>query len=99
LLWDGVFFTHGRELQIGRCAIILAVSDLEVIKKIENPDDPNAAARYRKLDDFLSRINGGVIRMSAIDERRRDKVCLALTLIQRRFPSTIGVALVFLNPG
>jgi hypothetical protein len=97
LLWDGIFFTRGRELQLGRCTIVLAVSDAGVIKKIENPDDVSAAVGYRKLDDFLSRINGGVIRMSPIDERRRDKLCLAMALIQRRFPKAVAVELVFLK--
>lgn len=97
LLWDGIFFTHGRELQIGRCVIILSVSDPGVIKKIENPDDHATATAFRKLDDFLSRINGGVIRIGPIDERRRDKLCLAMALIHRRFPTAIGVGLAFLK--
>src|SRR5262249_59107265 len=97
LLWDGTFFSRGRDLHIGRTVIVLAVSDPNVIKKIENPDDSSAGKGFLKLDDFLSRINGGVIRMPPVDERRNANLCLALILIRRRFPAAKGVSVAFLK--
>jgi len=96
LLWDGTFFSRGRDLEVGRCAIVLAASDPGVLKKIDNPDEPNPAG-FPKLNDFLSRVNGGLIRFSPIDERRTDKVCLAASLLLRRHPSAKAVNLGLLK--
>jgi hypothetical protein len=50
----------------------------------------------KKMVDLLSRINGGVIEIPQLDiatksrDRRIDKVCLSISLLQRKFGSYLG---------
>lgn len=43
----------------------------------------------KKLPDLLSRINTSVIEIPPLDERQIDKVCLALSLLDKRFKKAI----------
>jgi len=88
LLWDGEMFVGGRNINIGKVVIIMAISDE---KKIQDKN-------INKLDDFLSRINGGFIRLPPLDPtdehdgRFADKVCIALSLLERRYGENIKYA-------
>jgi hypothetical protein len=103
LLWEGAFHTGHRDLRLGKAVIVLAGS---------NPDLPkamNQSAQMRldasaipelvppgKLIDLLSRINGGVIEIPDFDlrtedrDRRVDKVCVAIALLKDRFGSDLA---------
>jgi len=93
LLWDGELKVGQRDLKVGKIVIILAGSKPELqdtvkaIKKMKKeignvPD---------KLPDLLSRINAGEIEIPGLDEesgdrnRKVDKVCLSIALLERRF--------------
>ena len=95
LLWDGEVHLGYRELKLGKLIIILAgsrrkvISTIEGARKMENSE--TATEDDSKLFDVLSRINGGLIDIPPLDlksydrDRRADKVCMSLTLLQRRF--------------
>jgi hypothetical protein len=98
LLWDGVFYCQGRSLRIGRCLIMLAVSDPALRKFVEDGTEENKVKKnYNKIDDLLSRISGGVSKISSVDERRLDKLCISLALIRRRFPRIKGVQIPYIK--
>lgn len=98
LLWDGLFSWQGRSLKIGKCVIVLVASNERLRRYIEDGnEDAQLKTEFPKIEDLLSRINGGVMKMSPIDERRLDKLCIALTQIRLRFPSVKGVQLPFLK--
>jgi hypothetical protein len=100
LLWDGEFFSRAHLLKIGRCIIICAVSDPDIVEfasKGEAFDEQQL--KFRKLPDFLSRFGGGTFTIPSInvDTRRYDRVWIALQLIKRRFPQIAGVQAQFLQ--
>jgi len=93
LLWDGELNIDDRQLQVGKVVIIMAGSGaaiaaaIRAAKGIQNCDIPAG-----KLRDLLSRINGGELTIPPLDEvtpptrdRRVDKVCLTLSLLEQRF--------------
>lgn len=98
LLWDGQINIGHRNLKLGKLVIILAgskrcVSDAmkqskTMMPKVEDVDGT-------KLVDLLSRINGGEIDIPSLElqegsrDRRVDKVCLALSLLQSRFGDSL----------
>ncbi len=88
LLWDGEMFVGGRNINIGKVVIIMAISDE---RKIQDKS-------ITKLDDFLSRINGGFIRLPPLDPtnehdgRFADKICIALSLLERRYGRNLKYA-------
>jgi hypothetical protein len=101
LLWDGAFSWLGRELRVGRCLVILAVSEivdwesLAEFGKGSQPFNlgPTDEGLPGKRQDLLSRINGGFIQIQDIDAstRHRDKLCVAIALIRKRFPRVTHV--------
>jgi KAP family P-loop domain len=98
LLWDGFFAMQGRSLKVGRCIIVLVVSNESLRMYIEDGvQTPDLKTAFSKIEDLLSRINGGVIRLGSLSDRRLDKLCIALTLIRRRFPAVKGVELPLLK--
>lgn len=99
LLWDGEVQLGNRNLKLGKLIIILAGSDQKVISTIENAQkmqiNESDSKDETKLFDVLSRINGGLINIPSLDlitakrDRRADKVCISITLLQRRFGKDI----------
>jgi len=85
LLWDGNLPIAGMNLELGKSVIILATS------KDLTKDLAERRKEIKKLDDFLSRINGGFVEIPSIDlvttqrDLRADKVCIALSLFGRRY--------------
>jgi len=93
LMWDGALQISDRLVQIGKCVIVLAASsgDLEsVVAEVQDPEKLDIH-QYGKIPDFISRIGGGVHQIpdlelqSAGRDRRADKVCMAISLLQKRF--------------
>ncbi len=97
LLWDGELHIGHRDLKLGKLVIILAGSGKTLgeairkargMQKTDMPDDT-------KIVDLLSRINGGELEIPPMDlqegerDRRVDKVCLTISLIQNRFGQSI----------
>jgi hypothetical protein len=80
LLWDGEIAVGHRLLQTGRIVILLAGSRIESMRSTTSttPSPP-------KLRDLLSRVNGGELNIPKLEERKVDKVCLAIALLRARF--------------
>jgi hypothetical protein len=99
LLWDGKLGIGHRELRIGKVVIILAGSSPELAKAMRAPKgmQSSGGAKFGKLTDLLSRINGGELTIPLLDEvvgnrdRRVDKVCLTLSLLRQRFGPELAV--------
>lgn len=99
LLWDGELHIGHRDLKLGKLVIILAGSG----KKIENTMkaakgmQPVSQVEDTKLVDLLSRINGGELDIPPLDEvsknrdRRVDKACLTIALLEHRFGSNLAL--------
>jgi len=97
LMWDGELHIGHRDLKLGKLVIILAGSGKnleEAIKKargMQKTEMPEDA----KIVDLLSRINGGELEIPPMDlregerDRRVDKVCLTISLIQNRFGQSV----------
>lgn len=97
LLWDGELHVGHRDLKLGKVIIILAGSGAKIIETMKtskamqtklNLDSP-------KLADLLSRINGGELKIPSLDlekndrNRKVDKICITIALIQQRFGENI----------
>lgn len=105
LLWDGEVQLGNRELKLGKLVIILAGSNDSIsstIKKVQKMEKRTKAKENdtkkddeSKLVDLLSRINGGIIDIPSLDlfdsgrDRRVDKICIALSLLQNRFGDSL----------
>lgn len=95
LLWDGEMQLSNRNLNLGKIVIILAGSKDEISKTIANTkkmeEETKENSNSTKLKDLLSRINGGDFEIPKLDavkgsrDRRVDKVCLTIALLQQRF--------------
>jgi hypothetical protein len=98
LLWDGELQIGHRDLKLGKSVIVLAGSSPDLPKAMDrsatmrvDPEANDGSTPRGKLVDLLSRINGGVINIPDLDlrtkdrDRRVDKVCVAISLIQARF--------------
>jgi len=98
LLWDGELQIGHRDLKLGKAVVVLAGSNPDLPKAMAqsalmrlDADAGSETLPTGKLVDLLSRINGGVIEIPDLDlhtadrDRRVDKVCVAIGLIQRRF--------------
>jgi len=93
LLWDGELHIGHRDLKLGKLIIILAGSTpiiskaMKSAKSMQNNSNNDAS----KLTDLLSRINGGEFKIPPLDlhererDRRIDKICLSISLLQQRF--------------
>jgi hypothetical protein len=100
LLWDGEVQLGHRELKMGKLIIILAGSNPKIrttIKEIQKMEkDPEPFKEDNKLVDLLSRINGGLLEIPSLEivnsnirDRRVDKICLTLSLLQKRFGNNL----------
>ncbi len=99
LLWDGNIQARQQELKMGKIVLVLAASTAEVIntiketKSLKNEDITGNSSN--KLIDLLSRINGGIIEIPKLEEkknkrdRRVDKICLSLSILQNRFGNNL----------
>lgn len=93
LLWDGELHIGHRNLKTGKVVIILAASGDTIQRAMKEAKSMQMAAKPdgSKLIDLVSRINGGEIVIPELDEvagnrdRRTDKVCIAVALLQHRF--------------
>ena len=93
LLWDGELQVGHRDLNVGKAVIVLAGSQAKIRTVMEAARGMRSQvpSEFGKLVNLLSRINGGLLAIPALDEvdagydRRADKVCIALSLLTRRF--------------
>ena len=97
LLWDGELKVGQRDLKVGKIVIILAgsgsiIEDTADAMKEMRPDIALKEGNVpNKLPDLLSRINGREIGIPGLDEesksrnRKVDKVCLSIALLEQRF--------------
>src|SRR6266478_2639978 len=93
LLWDGELHVGHRNLKTGKVVIILAASGDTIQEAMKEAKSMQSVAKGdgNKLIDLVSRINGGEILIPDLDEvagerdRRTDKVCIAVALLQHRF--------------
>ncbi|MBK9089560.1 MAG: ATP-binding protein [Holophagales bacterium] len=93
LLWDGELHVAHKDLKLGKVVIILAGSSRRISEAMTEgkamTQGPHSASD--KWPDLLSRINGGELQIPALDlvegarDRRLDKVCLTVALLQERF--------------
>ncbi len=104
LLWDGELQVAHRDLKLGKLVIVLAGSNpniRQVMKdarsmQIKASVQPDPKAKTNKLPDLLSRINGGVFEIPELEERKKsrdrrvDKICLSISLLQRRFGAELA---------
>lgn len=93
LLWDGEVHIAHRELRMGKLVIILAGSSVMIEDAMRDGKTMQKAtvSDNGKLADLLSRINGGELQIPSLEvvdkerDRRIDKVCLTIALLQQRF--------------
>jgi hypothetical protein len=90
---DGELHVGHRNLKTGKVVIILAASADTIQQAMKEAKSMQSAAKSdgSKLIDLVSRINGGEIVIPDLDEveghrdRRTDKICIAVALLQRRY--------------
>lgn len=101
LLLDGEMRLGHRQIKIGKVIIVLAGStqdlDTETKKNANDKFKSPTEMEPLKKTDFMSRINGSIIRIPRLDEveyksdgettrdRRADKVCIAVSIIENSF--------------
>jgi hypothetical protein len=99
LMWDGKVDVGGRLLQTGKMIVVLAGSSPRIGELTEAARQMNDISKPTdgKLNDLLSRINGGELSIPALDDvrppcrdRRVDKICLAIALIRQRFGKSLS---------
>lgn len=102
LLWDGELNIAHRNLKLGKLVVILAGSGQSIATAMASAKAMQAAAAPDgKIVDLLSRINGGELEIPPLDlvasgrDRRADKVCLIISLVEARFGN--GIELVPLS--
>ncbi len=99
LLWEGELHVAHRDLKLGKLVVILAGSSARIEQAMRDGKTMQkpATATDDKLADLLSRINGGELQIPSLDliekdrDRRVDKVCLTIALLQRRFGEGLKV--------
>jgi hypothetical protein len=97
LLWDGELRIGHRDLKLGKLVIVMAGSSraIEVYavgdteRKVGGEGESAHVAGPEKLDDLLSRINGGTLTIPSLNKRPADKVCISLALLEHRFGATL----------
>ena len=97
LLWDGELHVGHRDLKLGKLVIILAGSgkNIEEVMKTARKMQSTDPSDGTKLVDILSRINGGELDIPPLDfeeegrNRRIDKVCITVSLLQQRFSDSL----------
>jgi hypothetical protein len=108
LMWDGVINVGNQTLKLGRSIIALAGSNRMLPEILDQARSmkrtlPSLEKGSEKLTDLFSRINGSVINIPSldstadVDDRKFDKVVIALQLLKRRFPKVKSVPLAFLR--
>lgn len=100
LLWDGELHLGHRNLNLGKVVIVLAGSNPEINKVMNDaksmtkkvvPEKSDSNDGSSKLVDLLSRINGGCFEIPDLDlvnrnrNRLVDKICVTISLLQGRF--------------
>lgn len=97
LLLDGEITAGHRQLKVGRIVIVLAGSKRDIGAAYDESRNVTIASSTRddKLPDLMSRINGGRIKIPELEDRNNinseirdrhvDKVCIAISLLKRRF--------------
>lgn len=99
LMWDGSIDVRGRRIRLGRVVLVVAGSTRPLKACMDSMRGVKADGQNHdfeipdKLPDFLSRINGGVLEIPALDDiqphiernRKVDKVCIMIELLRRRF--------------
>jgi len=86
LLWDGALSAGGRTLRTGKIVIILAGSRPEIGLAITSARSMKRKLKAKgKLIDLVSRINGPELTISSLENRKVDKICLAIALLRVRF--------------
>lgn len=100
LLWDGELHVGHRDLKLGKVVIILAGSSGKICEAMDETKRMMLQTKDSaptKLIDLLSRINGGELSIPPLDlvggdrDRVVDKVCLTISLLQKRFGKEIEV--------
>lgn len=105
LLWDGEIHLGHRDLRLGKAVIILAGSrpdlpkTLEMAKNMQLKNEFNGKINTdtSKIVDLLSRINGGMLNIPSLNlvqngrDRRIDKICIAISLLQSRFGDQLAM--------
>ena len=97
LMWDGEIHLGRQDLKLGKVVLILAASDPSIEKIMKSAKSMEQEIRgieegQKKLVDFLSRVNGGVVEIPQLDivtstrDRRIDKICLTISFLQRKYP-------------
>ncbi len=97
LMWDGELRVGHRDLKLGKLVIFLAGSgkNIQDAMKAAKGMQCEEISDESKLIDLLSRINGGELEIPPLDlvdgdrDRRVDKVCLTVALLENRFGRTI----------
>jgi transcriptional regulator with AAA-type ATPase domain len=105
LLWDGALVIDGRTLRTGKLVMVLAGSSPDIAAAVLESrsmksasvgvDGDSATVVTRgvggrgKLVDLVSRINGKDIVIPRLENRRPDKVCMALAMLSARFGSEL----------
>jgi len=93
LLWDGELRVGRHALQLGKVVIVLAGSGDTLAQTMNSARQMKREMKdvADKLPDVLSRINGGELIIPRLDEidgdrnRKVDKVCIAISLLDKRF--------------
>jgi hypothetical protein len=98
LLWDGELNVAHRNLKLGKLVVILAGSGKTIGTAMALAKTMQAGSTGEgKLIDLLSRINGGELEIPPLDlvtqerDRRADKVCLTISLMEARFGTDVEV--------
>jgi hypothetical protein len=97
ILWDGAFRYKKMHQQLKKVVIILAGSGRAIDKMINlsGQMQTETIEEGSKLVDFLSRINGGIVRIPDIDliehgrNRKVDKICISISLLKQRFGNSL----------
>jgi len=93
LLWDGELQLGEHYLKVGKVVIVMAGSQGNIKRVMQSAKGMGRGVRddAGKLPDLLSRINGGDFTIPSLDDdtggrnRRVDKVCIAVSLLLKRF--------------
>jgi DNA helicase HerA-like ATPase len=98
LLWDGELNIAHRNLKLGKLVVVLAGSGKTISSTMAIAKAMQTGATGEgKLVDLLSRINGGELEIPPLDlvnqerDRRADKVCLTISLLEARFGTAIEI--------
>jgi len=102
LMWDGEVSLGHRDLKLGKVVIIMTASNPDIKKVMKSAQSMQSEIEsiksdQKKLVDLLSRVNGGIIEIPQLDkktkirDRRIDKVCLSISLLQRKFGANLEI--------